>query len=158
MYSGMRAPFPGYFGIFCDISHMTFEIELVLSALLGQGKICAPEVCGSSCFSLCVAQALVPATLWTSAHNLPQGSPLQAVALGPYLFSCQVHAGSYYPSPCLRGCHVGFSSCERSCPGSSLLPHCCTCAYRAFSGSSAMFSYGLPLLFSFLPTSSDFQG
>lgn len=82
MYSGMRAPFPGYFGIFCDISHMTFETELVLSALLGQGKACAPEVCGSSCFSLCVAQALVPASLWTSALQFTPGLTPASRGLG----------------------------------------------------------------------------
>lgn len=154
----MCAPFPGYFGIFCDISHMTFETELVLSALLGQGKLVLLKSVGLPVFPCVWPKLWSLLVSGPQLYNLPQGSPLRAVALGPYLFSCQVHAGSYYPSPCLHGCHVGFSSCERSCPGSRLLPHCCTCAYRAFSGISAMFSYGLPLLFSFLPTFSDFQG
>lgn len=69
---------------------MTFGIELVLSGFLGQGKACVPEVCGSCCFSLHVAQALIPLASGPQFYNLPQASPLQAMALGPYLLSCHV--------------------------------------------------------------------
>lgn len=113
---------------FVTYSHMTFGIELVLSAFLGQGKARVPEVCGSCCFSLRVAQALVPASLRTSALQLTPGlTPASHGLRSISVLLPGIHAGSSYPSPCLHRCHVGFSSCERSCPGSSLLPHCCTC-------------------------------
>ena len=76
-------------------------------------------------------------------YSLPQASPLQAVALGPYLFSCQA---STLAAPTLHLVSTGATWALAPVRGPAQEAASCpiaVCAYRALSGISEVFSCAL---------------